>query len=468
MEVDTADLQRGDRIVVRAGGSIPVDGKVVDGSGSVDESALTGESMPVSKKPGDRVTGATVLKTGYLVFEATEVGEDTTLSQIIRLMEEAASTKAPIARMADKISGVFVPVVISIAVIAFIIWMLAVRESRCAQCGKFGTGHLLPLCARACNPDLYYGRHRSRRQKRHSDQIGRSAGDCASYRHRCAGQNRHDHEGHPAVTDLVVAGVKDADTLLRLAASLEKQSEHPLAEALVAEADKRGLVLLPVSGFETLPGMGIRGVSGGRVLLAGNERLMQAEGVVLGAGADEAQRLADEGKTPVFIAENGVLSGIAAIADPIRQTSAEAIATLRQMGVSVIMLTGDNRKTAEAIGRRLGLTRVIAEVLPQDKEAQVAALMQDGKKVAMVGDGINDAPALARADVGIAIGAGTDVAIESAGRCTGQKRPAGRRQAGPAEPCGAPQHQAESLLGALLQCGRYPNRGRCPLPALGH
>ena len=415
VEVDTADLQRGDRIVVRAGGSIPVDGKVVDGSGSVDESALTGESMPVSKKPGDRVTGATVLKTGYLVFEATEVGEDTTLSQIIRLMEEAASTKAPIARMADKISGVFVPVVISIAVIAFIIWMLAGQGIPAALNAAISVLVISCPCALGLATPT-------------SIMVGTGVGAKNGILIKSAEALETAHhidtvvldktgtitEGHPAVTDLVVAGVKDADTLLRLAASLEKQSEHPLAEALVAEADKRGLVLLPVSGFETLPGMGIRGVSGGRVLLAGNERLMQAEGVVLGAGADEAQRLADEGKTPVFIAENGVLSGIAAIADPIRQTSAEAIATLRQMGVSVIMLTGDNRKTAEAIGRRLGLTRVIAEVLPQDKEAQIAALMQDGKKVAMVGDGINDAPALARADVGIAIGAGTDVAIESA------------------------------------------------------
>ena len=415
VEVDTADLQRGDRIVVRAGGTIPVDGKMIDGSGSVDESALTGESMPVSKKPGDRVTGATVLKNGYLVFEATEVGEDTTLSQIIRLMEEAASTKAPIARLADKISGVFVPVVISIAVLAFIIWMLAGQGIPAALNAAISVLVISCPCALGLATPT-------------SIMVGTGVGAKNGILIKSAEALETAHhidtvvldktgtitEGHPAVTDLVVAGAKDADTLLRIAASLEKQSEHPLAQALIGEADKRGLVLLPVSGFETLPGLGIRGTSGGRTLLAGNSKLMEQQGVLLGDGAAEAQRLANEGKTPVFIAENGLLAGIAAIADPIRETSAEAIATLRKMGISVIMLTGDNRKTAEAIGNKLGLTRVIAEVLPQDKEAQVAALIKDGKKVAMVGDGINDAPALARADVGVAIGAGTDVAIESA------------------------------------------------------
>ena len=415
VEVDTADLQKGDRIVVRAGSTIPVDGRLIDGGGSVDESALTGESMPVSKKPGDRVTGATVLKTGYLVFEATEVGEDTTLSQIIRLMEEAASTKAPIARMADKISGVFVPVVISIAVVAFIIWML------CGQGIPAALNAAISVLVISCPCALGLATPTS-------IMVGTGVGAKNGILIKSAEALETAHhidtvvldktgtitEGHPAVTDLVMAGAKDADTLLRIAASLEKQSEHPLAQAIIQEAEKRGLILLPVSKFETLPGLGIRGESGGRVLLAGNIRLMEQQGIQLGDGAAEAERLAGQGKTPIFIAENGILSGIAAVADPVRTTSAEAIASLRKMGISVIMLTGDNRKTAEAIGNRLGLSQVIAEVLPQDKEAQVAALIQSGKKVAMVGDGINDAPALARADVGIAIGAGTDVAIESA------------------------------------------------------
>ena len=415
VEVDTADLQKGDRIVVRAGSTIPVDGRLIDGGGSVDESALTGESMPVSKKPGDRVTGATVLKTGYLVFEATEVGEDTTLSQIIRLMEEAASTKAPIARMADKISGVFVPVVISIAVVAFIIWML------CGQGIPAALNAAISVLVISCPCALGLATPTS-------IMVGTGVGAKNGILIKSAEALETAHhidtvvldktgtitEGHPAVTDLVMAGAKDADTLLRIAASLEKQSEHPLAQAIIQEAEKRGLILLPVSKFETLPGLGIRGESGGRVLLAGNIRLMEQQAIQLGDGAAEAERLAGQGKTPIFIAENGILSGIAAVADPVRTTSAEAIASLRKMGISVIMLTGDNRKTAEAIGNRLGLSQVIAEVLPQDKEAQVAALIQSGKKVAMVGDGINDAPALARADVGIAIGAGTDVAIESA------------------------------------------------------
>ena len=415
VEVDTADLQKGDRIVVRAGSTIPVDGRLIDGGGNVDESALTGESMPVSKKPGDRVTGATVLKTGYLVFEATEVGEDTTLSQIIRLMEEAASTKAPIARMADKISGVFVPVVISIAVVAFIIWML------CGQGIPAALNAAISVLVISCPCALGLATPTS-------IMVGTGVGAKNGILIKSAEALETAHhidtvvldktgtitEGHPAVTDLVMAGAKDADTLLRIAASLEKQSEHPLAQAIIQEAEKRGLILLPVSKFETLPGLGIRGESGGRVLLAGNIRLMEQQAIQLGDGAAEAERLAGQGKTPIFIAENGILSGIAAVADPVRTTSAEAIASLRKMGISVIMLTGDNRKTAEAIGNRLGLSQVIAEVLPQDKEAQVAALIQSGKKVAMVGDGINDAPALARADVGIAIGAGTDVAIESA------------------------------------------------------
>ncbi len=415
VETDTADLQKGDRIIVRAGSTIPVDGRLIDGGGSVDESALTGESMPVSKKPGDRVTGATVLKTGYLVFEATEVGEDTTLSQIIRLMEEAASTKAPIARLADKISGVFVPVVIAIAAVAFIIWML------CGQGVPAALNAAISVLVISCPCALGLATPTS-------IMVGTGVGAKNGILIKSAEALETAHhidtvvldktgtitEGHPAVTDLVVAGAGDADGLLRLAASLEKQSEHPLAQAIIQEAEKRGLILLPVSGFETLPGLGIRGESGGRVLLAGNIRLMQQQGIPLGEGEAEAERLAGQGKTPVFIAENGTLSGIAAVADPVRATSAEAIAALRKMGISVIMLTGDNRKTAEAIGNRLGLSQVIAEVLPQDKEAQVAALMRSGKKVAMTGDGINDAPALARADVGIAIGAGTDIAIESA------------------------------------------------------
>lgn len=414
-EVDTADLQRGDRIVVRAGGTVPVDGRVIEGGGSVDESALTGESMPVQKAVGDKVTGATVMKTGYMVFEATEVGEDTTLSQIIRLMEEAASTKAPIARMADKISGVFVPVVISIAVVAFIAWMLAGQGIPAALNAAISVLVISCPCALglATPTSIMVGTGVG---ARHGILI-KSAEALETAHHVdtvVLDKTGTITEGKPAVTDLVLAGAESSERLLTLAASLEKQSEHPLALALIAEAEKRELTLQSAAQFETLPGLGIRGVIGGKTVLGGNGRLMEQEGVFLGEGVNKAEELAQDGKTPIFFAADGVLLGIIAVADPVRPTSAAAIKALQKMGISVIMLTGDNQHTAEAIGRRLGLDRVVAEVLPQDKEAQVSALIGQGKKVAMVGDGINDAPALAKADVGVAIGAGTDIAIESA------------------------------------------------------
>ena len=413
--VDTADLSRGDLIAVKAGGTIPVDGKLVEGGGSVDESALTGESMPVSKKPGDKVTGATVLKTGYLVFEATEVGEDTTLSQIIRLMEEAASTKAPIARLADTISGIFVPAVISIAVVAFIIWMLAGQGIPAALNAAISVLVISCPCALGLATPT-------------SIMVGTGVGAKNGILIKSAEALETSHhintvvldktgtitEGKPAVTDLVAAGDTASNELLTLAASLEKPSEHPLGLALIAEAEKRGLTLLPVSGFETIPGRGIRGVIGGETVLGGNAAFMKENDIALGSALEESERLAGEGKTPLFFAKGQTLLGVTAVADRVRPTSASAIHALQKRGVQVIMLTGDNRRTAEAIGRQLGLDKVIAEVLPQDKESHVAQLMAEGKKVAMVGDGINDAPALARADVGIAIGAGTDVAIESA------------------------------------------------------
>ncbi len=414
-DVPTAELQKGDLIVIRSGQTIPVDGVVEKGTASVDESALTGESLPVAKEPGSRVTGAAICKTGYLEFRATEVGEDTTLSQIIRLMEDAASSKAPIARLADKISGVFVPVVIGIALLAGIAWLFAgesvafalniaisvlVISCPCALGLATPTAIMVGTGTGARNGILIKSAEALETAHKVNTVVLDKTGTIT--------------EGRPRVTDLMPMNGFSAQELLTLAASLEKQSEHPLADAVLTLAEEQGLALKEAEGYETLPGRGIRGQLDGRQALAGNERLLREYGVPLDGADKSAAKLSAQGKTPLYIAAGNTLAGIIAAADPIRATSPEAIRELEEMGVEVVMLTGDNRTTADAIRKQLGLTNAIAEVLPQDKESHVAALQQKGRQVAMVGDGINDAPALARADIGVAIGAGTDVAIESA------------------------------------------------------
>ena len=412
--IPAAEVQPGDVLIVKAGESVPVDGVVLEGSSAVDESALTGESIPVEKQAGDSVIGATINKSGYFKMRATKVGDDTALSQIVRLVDEATSSKAPIAKLADKVSGVFVPVVIAIAVLATLTWLLTGHSVEFAL--SIGISVLVISCPCALGlatpTAIMVG-------------TGRGAVNGILIKSAEALETTHSvntvvldktgtiTQGKPVVTDVVDGGI-GRDKLLTVAASLEKLSEHPLSEAIVAEAEKESLTFLSVDKFEQIPGQGIRGEVEGKLCLAGNRRMMEANRIEKSDLLARGEALAEDGKTPLYFALDGKLIGLIAVADIVKPTSAQAIAELSSMGIEVVMLTGDNAKTAEAIRRQVGVDRVVAEVLPQDKEREIRRLQEGGKKVAMVGDGINDAPALARADVGIAIGAGTDVAIESA------------------------------------------------------
>lgn len=408
------EVRIGDIVEVKAGESIPVDGVLTEGNGLVDESALTGESMPLEKQPGDHATGATINTAGHFLMRATRVGNDTTLAQIVRLVDEATSSKAPIARLADTISGIFVPVVIGIAVAATAVWLLLGYDLEFAL--SIGIAVLVISCPCAlglATPTAIMvgtGRGAANGVLLKSAEAIETAGGITTVVLDKTGTVT---EGKPVVTDLVPAEGQNETDLVSLAASLEKRSEHPLGTAIVREAEQRGLPLATISDFAQIPGQGITGVSDGIRLLAGNAKLLQAEGIA-NSLADRGESLAMEGKTPLYCVRGSVLLGLIAVADVIKSTSRQAVAELEGMGLEVILLTGDNAKTAEAVRRQAGIGRVVAEVLPQDKEREIRTLQGQGKKVAMVGDGINDAPALARADVGIAIGAGTDIAIESA------------------------------------------------------
>ena len=415
--VPTEDIRKGETVIVRQGGRIPVDGTVTAGSGVADESALTGESMPVEKNVGDKAVSATILTGGYLELTADRVGADTTLSQIVQLMEQAASGKAPISRLADKISAVFVPVVISIAVIAAVLWV-TVGGMGVRFCLSVGIAVLVISCPCALGLATPVAITVATGKAAEQGVLVKSAASLEL-------MGRIDTvvldktgtvtEGKPRVTDVLCAENMDKSTLLAAAASLEKPSEHPLAAAIVEEAQQRALPLQPVTAFSAVAGGGVTAKAENVTLLAGNERFMDDSGVAVSeAMRSAAAKLAEDGKTPLFIAGNGALLGVIAVADVVKEDSAQAIAALRDMGCEVVLLTGDNRRTAEAIARQVGVDRVIAQVLPQDKARCVQELQAEGKKVAMVGDGINDAPALVTADVGLAIGAGTDVAIESA------------------------------------------------------
>ena len=423
--VDVDAILPGQVLRVRPGESIPVDGVVLEGSSAVDESALTGESIPVEKAAGDTVNAATVNRTGSFTFRATRVGADTSLAKIIQLVEDANATKAPIARLADKVAGVFVPVVFVISAVTFAIWMALTGSINEALTSAVAVLVISCPCALglATPVAIMVG-------------TGKGAEMGILFKSAEALENLRSvgtvvldktgtvTRGKPAVTDIVVATRTDGSpamsekALLKLAAALERSSEHPLAEAIMAECESRGIVARMVEDFAAVPGRGVTAREGQNVIAAGNMRLMNELGAEVPAGL--AEQFAAEGKTPLFFAKNGELVGTIAVADEVKETSAAAIAALRKLGVDVRMLTGDNRVTAEAIARRVGLTseQVIADVLPADKERHVRELQDTGGKVAMVGDGINDSPALARADVGLAIGAGADIAKEGADVCS--------------------------------------------------
>ena len=414
--VATGQIKAGETVIVRQGGRIPVDGTVTRGSGAVDESALTGESMPVEKIPGSKAVSATVLTGGYLEMTADRVGADTTLSQIVRLMEQAASSKAPISRLADKISAVFVPVVISIAVLAAILWA-AVGGMGVRFCLSIGIAVLVISCPCALGLATPVAITVATGKAAEKGILIKSAASLellGRVNTVVLDKTGTVTEGKPQVTDvLCVPGVTEEE-LLCAAASLEKPSGHPLADAIVQEAARRSIPLCGVSDFTTVSGGGVQAVLDGKTLYAGNDRYMDLIGAGVSVLRSAAEALAAQGKTPLYFAEEHRLLGVVAVADVVKPDSAAAIAALRRGGCEVVLLTGDNQRTAEAIARQVGVDRVIAQVLPQDKARCIQELQKEGRLVAMVGDGVNDAPALVTADVGLAIGAGTDVAIESA------------------------------------------------------
>ena len=414
--VATDQIKAGETVIVRQGGRIPVDGTVVKGSGSVDESALTGESMPVEKTAGSRAVSATVLTSGYLEMTADRVGADTTLSQIIQLMEQAASTKAPISRLADKISAVFVPAVISIAVAAALLWAAA-GGMGVRFCLSIGIAVLVISCPCALGLATPVAITVATGKAAEKGILIKSAASLellGRVNTVVLDKTGTVTEGKPQVTDvLCVPGVTEEE-LLCAAASLEKPSGHPLADAIVQEAARRSIPLCDVSDFTTVSGGGVQAVLDGKTLYAGNDRYMDLIGAGVSVLRSAAEELAAQGKTPLYFAEEHRLLGVVAVADVVKPDSAAAIAALRRGGCEVVLLTGDNQRTAEAIARQVGVDRVIAQVLPQDKARCIQELQREGRLVAMVGDGVNDAPALVTADVGLAIGAGTDVAIESA------------------------------------------------------
>ncbi len=414
--VATDQIKAGETVIVRQGGRIPVDGTVVKGSGSVDESALTGESMPVEKTAGSKAVSATVLTSGYLEMTADRVGADTTLSQIIRLMEQAASTKAPISRLADKISAVFVPAVISIAVAAALLWA-TVGGMGVRFCLSIGIAVLVISCPCALGLATPVAITVATGKAAEKGILIKSAASLelmGRVNTVVLDKTGTVTEGKPRVTDVLCAANVTEEELLCAAASLEKPSGHPLADAIVQEAERRSIPLCAVSDFAAVAGGGVQAVQDGKTLYAGNDRYMESIGADTAALRAAAEMLAAQGKTPLYFAEGRQLLGVVAVADVVKPDSAAAIAALRRSGCEVVLLTGDNQRTAEAIARQVGVDRVIAQVLPQDKARCIEDLQKAGRLVAMVGDGVNDAPALVTADVGLAIGAGTDVAIESA------------------------------------------------------
>ncbi|MBN8193686.1 copper-translocating P-type ATPase [Bacillus sp. NTK074B] len=414
-EISVEEVEVGDIIIVKPGEKIPVDGVVLEGKTSVDEAMLTGESIPVEKTSGSNVIGASINKNGTIRYEATKVGKDTALSQIIKLVEDAQGSKAPIAKMADVISGYFVPIVIVLSILSGLAWYIA------GESGLFAFTITISILVIACPCALGLATPTA-------IMVGTGKGAENGVLIKSGGALETTHkidtivfdktgtitEGKPVVTDIVTSESISEEDLLILAASAEKGSEHPLGEAIVREAEERGLTLRKTDFFDAITGQGIEVTVEGDDLLLGNRKLMDENDVDVGELAEVSDRLAAEGKTPMYIAVEEEIAGIIAVADTVKETSFKAIEKLHRMGLQVAMITGDNKRTAEAIAREVGIDRVLSEVLPEDKANEVKKLQEEGRKVAMVGDGINDAPALAQADIGIAIGSGTDVAMESA------------------------------------------------------
>lgn len=412
LEIAAEDVLQGDILQVKPGSSIPADGVVVEGMTSVDEAAITGESMPVEKKTGDTVTAATLNKTGFIRMRAARVGKDTTFSQIIRLVEEASSSKAPIARMADKIAGIFVPTVMGIALLTGIVWLVMGAEFEFALSCAIAVLVISCPCALglATPVAIMVGTGKGA-----ENGILIKSGEALEITHNVQSvvldKTGTITEGKPVVTDIISFGMSENE-ILKIGAALEKKSEHPLAEAVLLKA--KGMELPNAENFAAIPGKGITAEIQGSVYYAGNQKLIKEQGISCEKALSSIEKLSEEGKTPLILADEKQILGVIGVADVVKPTSAKAIQELKKLGIQVIMLTGDNARTAKAIQKQLDIDTVIAKVLPQDKEREISRLQEEGRTVAMVGDGLNDAPALARADVGIAIGAGTDVAIESA------------------------------------------------------
>lgn len=416
VEIPVEEVQVGDLIRVKPGEKVPVDGVVTEGNSTVDESMLTGESIPVSKSVGDEVIGASLNKTGSFILKATKIGKDTALSQIIQLVEQAQGSKAPIAKLADKVSGVFVPIVIVLALVSGLAWYFLGQES-----WVFALTITISVLVIACPCALGLATPTAimvGTGKGAENGILLKSGEALEEANHVNmvvfDKTGTITNGTPVVTDVVTANSTDADALIRLAASLEVASEHPLGEAIVAKAKEQGAAFDEVTNFEAIPGFGIKGHVGETLVFLGNEKWMRENGLANEAMNEKANRFAEQGKTPLYIGYNDAVQGLIVVADTVKESSARAIQTLHEMGIQVAMMTGDHERTAQAIAAEVGIDRVFSEVLPQDKANYVSKLQEEGYIVAMVGDGINDAPALAQAQVGIAIGTGTDVAIESA------------------------------------------------------
>ena len=413
--VPIEEVLKDDIVIVKPGESIPVDGVIIQGSSSIDQSAITGESIPVEKNIGDKVIAATINKNGYFKFKAEKVGDDTTLAQIISLVEDASSSKAPIAKLADKISGVFVPIVISISIISTIVWLLVGKSFEFSL--SIGIAVLVISCPCALGLATPVAIMVGTGKGAENGILIKSA-EALETAHKVQtvvlDKTGTITEGKPKVTEIVVNSNINKNELLKIAASIEKPSEHPLADAIVEKAKKENITLLDVDNFISITGKGIKAEINNKIYYAGNLSLMKENNIDYSKFQKVINDLAKKGKTPLCFSDDSILFGVIAVADTIKPTSKKAIEEFKNMGINIVMLTGDNKNTAEAIRKELNIDKIIAEVLPQDKEKEVRKIQESGKKVAMIGDGINDAPALARADVGIAIGAGTDIAIESA------------------------------------------------------